>query len=214
MDQTREIPEEIAVNLAGQIIPMSFESVVASMANQLVSRSAIPPGLTYYGMFDLFKNDIERYLQFLFESNPDTIISLFDDTWPETFFEWKTESNKPYCKDLIVTFPDGSEWSIRALDIASIRAEKLLNSDSATAQEFLQERDFLLDNEENLLKWVEENLTWEEVCQHAEEIKRPQPEMDYEAAWKSAPKIMKAWEEDMFVLGWPFDPSEDESDED
>jgi hypothetical protein len=204
VDRASSTPKIVSVLLAGRILEMSFDSVLASMATQLVSRSAIPPGLTYYGTFQLYQSDIEQYLIEMFAAKPDHQVDLFNGSWVEQFFAWKSEKNKPFCKDLVVTFPDGSEWNLRAIDVATLRAEKLFDEkEDVSPEEFMQARDKSLEDDEDLLIWASTYLTWEDVAPYAEETRRPQPETDYSSAWQTAPKRMQPWDDGSYVLGWP-----------
>jgi hypothetical protein len=204
VDRANATPKIVSVVLAGRILEMPFDSVLASMANQLASRSAIPPGLTYYDTFQLYKSDIEQYLLEMFAANPDYQVDLFDSSWVKQFFAWKSEKNKPFCKDIVVTFPDGSEWSLRAIDVATLRAEQLFDEkENVSPEEFLKERDRYLEDDESLLAWASTHLCWEDVSAYAEETRRPQPEMDYASAWQSAPKRIQPWDDGSYVLAWP-----------
>ena len=203
VDRSNAHPTVVPVVLAGRIMEMSFESVLASMATQLVARSPIPSGLTYYGTFQLYQSDLEQYLLELFAENTAYQVDLFNGLWGEEFFAGKAEKKKPFCKDLVVTFPDGSEWNLRAIDVATLRAEKIFeDKDDVSPEEFMRVRDKSLEEDEDLLTWVSANLTWEDVAPYAEETRRPQPETDYASAWQSAPKRMQPWDDGTCIIGW------------
>lgn len=200
--------------IAGRTLEMPIDTIAASMARQLVGRSSLPTGLTYYSTFKLYIPDIIEYLKESRHLDPQFSIDLFGDIWIDNFFDWKKEKNKPFCRDLVVTFPDGSEWSVRAVDIATLYAEKLLNDqEDSTNDTIFDLRDSFLENDEDLINWVNGNLEWDDVAPYAEEVKRPQPETNYSDAWQSSPKRMQPWEDADFVIGWLADPEDDNLDE-
>ena len=59
--------------------------------------------------------------------------------------------------------------------------------------------DPVLTSDEKLIEWVSE-LNWDEISHLAEEIKRPQPELDYSIEWKTANKEVKNWEKTINIL--------------
>ena len=58
----------------------------------------------------------------------------------------------------------------------------------------------MINDDDSLLKWIQENLTWNDISHFAEEIQRPQPEPDYNDEWKESLKIIKEWENTFSIL--------------
>ena len=89
---------------------------------------------------------------------------------------------------------DTEEKDIRLIDILSIKA----GSDEDSFE--IDIDDPLINDDDSLLKWIQENLTWNDISHFAEEIQRPQPEPDYNDEWKESTKIIKEWENTFSIL--------------
>lgn len=181
------------VKLGKSSYEIEMSSLIAVMANQIISSN---PSLGYdenYDIaFDVTKNEIYEYLKSLKTDEQDTI-DLFGN-WFDDFTNFQKQKNKPFCKDLIVEFSDKSQWSIRLIDILSIKAG--VEEDSFE----IDIDDPLINDDDLLLKWIQENLSWNDVAHFAEEIQRPQPEPDYNNEWKESFKIIKEWENTFSIL--------------
>ena len=55
-------------------------------------------------------------------------------------------------------------------------------------------------NDEKLLNEYIQSLTWEDVKHYAEELKRPQPEPNYEKEWADCTKTIVQWEDTIDIL--------------
>jgi hypothetical protein len=51
-----------------------------------------------------------------------------------------------------------------------------------------------------MIKWVEKYLKWDDIKDLAEEVKRPQPEIDYDAEWLKANKRVQEWENPISII--------------
>lgn len=196
MELERVEPEELIyykVKLGKLTYEISQESLIAVMANQIIStNSSINQDTNLEMAFDITKNEVHDYLRNI---KPDEhfVIDLFDN-WFDDFSAYQRAKNKPFCKDLIVEFSDKSQWSIRLIDIFSLRS----GSEQDTFE--IELDDPLLNDDDLMLKWVQENLSWNDLAHFAEEIQRPQPEPDYNNEWKDAFKIIKEWENSFSIL--------------
>jgi hypothetical protein len=72
--------------------------------------------------------------------------------------------------------------------------------------------DDLLKNDEEFIEWVS-NLAWDDIKHLADEIKRPQPEPDYENEWQSTQKSIVKWEESFSIFDF-FEINDTMSEED
>ena len=181
------------VKLGKLTYEIELSSLIAVMANQIISSNpALSHEENYDIAFEVTKNEIFDYLKSLDTEEKDTI-DLFDN-WFYDFTTFQKQKNKPFCKDLIIEFSDKSKWSIRLIDILSIKA----GSDEDSFE--IDIDDPLINDDDSLLKWIQENLTWNDISHFAEEIQRPQPEPDYNDEWKESLKIIKEWENTFSIL--------------
>ncbi len=192
---------------------MPFDSVSASLTHQVLSKNARRfEGEHYYMLFESTVIEIKEYLKYKIEEDPKYTLNLFGE-WMNDFIEYQKEKSKPFSKDLIVSFSDGSEWSLKAIDIYAL-AE---NIDIASPSEeiTIDRSNPLFIDEEYMLKWVSENLTWEQVEEIADQVKRPQNSPDYNAEWKNADKRIEHWENPLTVIEMiALDSEEMDDDED
>ncbi len=208
-----EYPEAVKVYLNRKKISMPFDSVSASLTHQVLSKNARRfEGEHYYMLFESTVIEIKEYLKYKIEEDPKYTLNLFGE-WMNDFIEYQKEKSKPFSKDLIVSFSDGSEWSLKAIDIYAL-AE---NIDIASPSEeiTIDRSNPLFIDEEYMLKWVSENLTWEQVEEIADQVKRPQNSPDYNAEWKNADKRIEHWENPLTVIEMiALDSEEMDDDED
>ena len=208
-----EYPEAVKVYLNRKKISMPFDSVSASLTHQVLSKNARRfEGEHYYMLFESTVIEIKEYLKYKIEEDPKYTLNLFGE-WMNDFIEYQKEKSKPFSKDLIVSFSDGSEWSLKAIDIYAL-AE---NIDIASPSEeiTIDRSNPLFTDEEYMLKWVSENLTWEQVEEIADQVKRPQNSPDYNAEWKNADKRIEHWENPLTVIEMiALDSEEMDDDED
>ncbi len=208
-----EYPEAVKVYLNRKKISMPFDSVSASLTHQVLSKNARRfEGEHYYMLFESTVIEIKEYLKYKIEEDSKYTLNLFGE-WMNDFIEYQKEKSKPFSKDLIVSFSDGSEWSLKAIDIYAL-AE---NIDIASPSEeiTIDRSNPLFIDEEYMLKWVSENLTWEQVEEIADQVKRPQNSPDYNAEWKNADKRIEHWENPLTVIEMiALDSEEMDDDED
>lgn len=186
----QELPEYFSVKLGTLEHEMNTESLVVSMTHQFVSKNTSYHDIENYdAVFTVTKSEIEDYL--LFKSlSGDNFIDIFGD-WILDFREFHQKKNEPLCRDIQFAFSDQSEWSIKIIDLLSIKSKD---------QEYIINfKDPVVFDDELLNAWIE-TLTWDDVKHYAEEIKRPQPEPDYETEWKNCTKKIIQWEDTIDIL--------------
>ena len=59
--------------------------------------------------------------------------------------------------------------------------------------------DEILQNDDNFLEWVN-SLEWNDIKHLADEIRRPQPEPEYENEWKMSQKNLVKWEDNFNIF--------------
>jgi len=189
------VPNQFKVSIGSKCMLMPIDSIVASMANQLATKIANNnPSMQFSDLYNIYYNEVSDFVSDFYHKNPDAVLNLFDEEWEEAYHHFKFEQNTPYFKDLIVTFPDGSEWSVRLMEIACLYAEKVCGlKEDEISDDFFKIRDDSLQNPDMLLEWASENISWDEIQDMVEEIKRPQPELNYASYWKASPKRIETW---------------------
>lgn len=203
------LPETIEVALCGKALQLPAQIVTDSMVRQL-AKHAVQLSLPQDEILDMFQEDVEQFLKQHLAEFPDRPFPLFEEKWEDDFFAHKALENRHLCQDVIVEFPDGSQWKLRALDLSLLRAEHLLGPDEEDTDKYTAERDLALKDPQILINWISENLTWEDISLYAEEIRRPQPELDYAAFWPRAPKRLQPWDNSVLLLAKQLGSPEEE----
>ena len=205
---SRVLPDYFEVKIGSSIFELETDTLLTSMTHQYLSRNpSIDETANYEVIFEISKSELKS---FLFEKvkNDEYFIDLFG-TWIDQFKIYHEKRNEPLSRDVEFGFSDGSKWVIKILDLMSLRT----SSDSEFIINF---DDDILTNDEKFLDWVQ-NLEWNDIKHLADEIKRPQPEPDYEKEWKSANKSIVKWEESFSIFDFfEIDDtmSEEDSDDD
>lgn len=208
-----ELPDTIEVSLCGKTLRLPTQVVTDSMVKHLAKR-AVSMSVPYDDMLNMFENDVAFFLSQQLAEKPSHPFPLFDEQWEEDFFAYKAQENKHLCQDVIVEFPDGSRWKLRALDLALLRAEHLLGPDQENSEAYTQERDVALKDPKILLEWISTNISWDDIGLYAEEIRRPQPEMNYADHWAEAAKTLEPWDDAILLLATKMSLSEESDEED
>ena len=206
-----ECPEQIKVLFNKLKVDMPFDSVISSLAHQILSKNAFRfEGEQYYYFYETTVIEVREYLLEKLKQNSRFVVNLFGD-WTEDFLSYQAEKSKPFSKDLIVTFSDQSEWSIKLIDLVALLED--LDRDNDTDEIIIDTKHPLLEDENALIKWASDNLDWNLLGEMAEEVKRPQPEPDYLSEWKNASKKIVAWEDKVNMFDIISLTSADESDD-
>lgn len=186
-----DLPEYLEVNIGSSSFDLESESLVVSMTHQFINKSNVFANIENYDLlFEVTKDELLEYLFHKIELGEKSF-NLFGD-WQEDFKIFHSKRNEPFCRDIVFNFTDGSEWAIKIIEIATLRVPE-------NSEHIINFSDPILLDDKKLLKWVQ-SLKWEDVKELAEEMKRPQPEPDYEAEWKKAKKTIKKWDNDLTIL--------------
>ena len=205
-------PETIKVHLNRSKISLPFNSVCASLTHQILSKNAKRfEGEHYYMLFESTVIEIKEYLKNKVEDNSKFAINLFGE-WMNDFIEYQKEKSRPFSKDVIVSFSDGSEWSFKTIDLFAL-AENV-DMENLTAEVVIDKNNPLLTDEDYMLKWISENLSWDDIEELADRVKKPDVVPDYAGEWKNADKRVEAWENTLSVIEMIALDSEEMDDED
>jgi hypothetical protein len=206
-----ECPEQVKVTFNKLKVDMPFDSVISSLAHQILSKNAFKfEGEQYYYFYETTVIEVREYILEKLKQNSKFVVNLFGD-WTQDFLDYQAEKSKPFSKDMIVTFSDQSEWSIKLIDLIALLED--LDRDRDTDEIVIDTKHPLLENEDALIKWASDNLDWNLLGDLAEEVKRPQPEPDYLSEWKNASKKIVAWEDKVNMFDIISLTSADESDD-
>ena len=193
---------------------MDFNQVSASMTHQLLNKNARGVDSDhFYMLFETTLIEIKEYLADKASADTNFFANLFGE-WFQDFFTYQNEKSKPFSKDVIVTFSDGSEWAVKALDILALAQN--FDVKRKSKEIVIDAKDPLLVNDKAMIKWVEKYLKWDDIKDLAEEVKRPQPEIDYDAEWLKANKRVQEWENPISIIEMialesePLDEEEDD----
>ena len=207
-----EYPETVKVHLNRSKIALPFDSVSASLTHQILSKNARRfEGEHYYMLFESTVIEVKEYLKSKIEEDSKFAVNLFGE-WMNDFIGYQKEKSRPFSKDVIVSFSDGSEWSLKAIDIYALAEEVDLSN--PTAEVVIDKNNPLLTDEDYMLKWVSDNLTWDNLEEIADRVKKPDVTPDYASEWKDAEKRIEAWENTLSVIEMITLDSEEMDDED
>jgi hypothetical protein len=186
----QELPEFFQVKLGNLEYEMNTESLSVSMTHQFVSKNTSHHDIENYdAVFTVTKTEIEDYL--LHKSAlGENFIDIFGE-WIFDFREYHQKKNEPLCRDIHFTFSDQSEWTIKFIDLLSLKSKD---------EEYIINFKDPIVNDEKLLHEFIDSLSWDDVKHYAEEIKRPQPEPEYDKEWKNCTKVIIQWEETIDIL--------------
>ena len=162
-------------------------------------------------LFESTVIEIKEYLKNKVEDNSKFAINLFGE-WMNDFIEYQKEKSRPFSKDVIVSFSDGSEWSFKTIDLFAL-AENV-DMENPTAEVVIDKNNPLLTDEDYMLKWISENLSWDDIEELADRVKKPDVVPDYAGEWKNADKRVEAWENTLSVIEMIALDSEEMDDED
>lgn len=204
----RVLPDYFEVKVGSSIFELDTDTLLTSMSHQYLSRNVnLDESTNYDIIFGVTKTEIKS---FLYEKakNEETFIDLFGP-WFEEFRTYQNKRNEPLSRDVEFEFSDKSKWIIKVLDLMTLRS----NEDSEFSINFDDE---ILQNDDNFLEWVN-SLEWNDIKHLADEIRRPQPEPEYEKEWKMSQKNLVKWEDNFNIFDFfEIDDtmSEEDSDDD
>ena len=204
----RVLPDYFEVKVGSSIFELDTDTLLTSMSHQYLSRNVnLDESTNYDIIFGVTKTEIKSFLCEK-AKNEETFIDLFGP-WFEEFRTYQNKRNEPLSRDVEFEFSDKSKWIIKVLDLMTLRS----NEDSEFSINFDDE---ILQNDENFLEWVN-SLEWNDIKHLADEIRRPQPEPEYENEWKMSQKNLVKWEDNFNIFDFfEIDDtmSEEDSDDD
>ncbi len=208
-----EIPERIPVVIGKNIFHMESESLIASLVHQTIHKNNLLYNSDDFSMiFDVTKIEITNFLKKKLSQE----FEAFDffDNWMSDFDEYQLNKNKLFCKDLIITFPDKLQFSVKFLDVLSLR-NAMLDRD----ENDVDDDDPILQDPQLILNWIDENLTWEQLSPYAEYVKTDRQENTRNKNFPKATKKIIEWERQLSIFdfiskGDMIISNEDDDDED
>ena len=187
------LPEHITVKIGKNKFQISSDYLLSSMVQQVIHKNNALYNSDDFMIFDVTKIEVTNFL----ESLPETDLEEFDllGDWLEKFDEFQVNKNKVFCKDLIVEFSDKTRWMLKFIDIMTIK-----NQLDGVDEDLIDPKDELLADEETFLNFVNEKLTWKDVCEHAELIKSDEQDEQFESEWKTAKKEILPWDKNLSIF--------------
>jgi len=194
MTSNVDIPERIPVIIGKNVFHMESESLIASLVHQTIHKNNLLYNSDDFAMiFDVTKIEITNFLKK--KLSQDFEAFDFFDNWMSEFDEYQLSKNKLFCKDLLITFPDKIQFSVKFLDILSLRNAMLDRDDND-----IDDDDPVLQNPELILDWIEENLTWEQLSPYAEYVKTDRQENTRNKNFPKATKKVVDWERQLSIF--------------
>jgi len=184
---TENLPSYFEVKIGNSKFEMMTESLITTLCHQYLNKYQNVYNFDHYEViFDSVKSELQKFLENIAGRDFKEIDLL--GNWAEEFQLFQQQKNQHLCKDFVVEFSDSSKWSIKLLDLLSIKYDDDIDED-----------DPLLHDEKLLLKWIN-TLAWTDIEPYAEEIQRPQPSPDYAKEFKRAKKEIISWEKTINLL--------------
>ncbi len=192
--KSNPLPESTKIKIGKSIFDIDMDVLLSSMTHQVIHKNnSLYNSEDFNLIFEITRAEVTNFLESYFDSEAD-YFDIFED-WVSHFDEYQKNKNKLFCKDLIITFPDKSKWQIRVLDILTLR-NRLLGNDTSEVD---MDDELLLDDEK-LILWIEDNLTWTELSEYAEYIKEPRQENTRNKNFMKANKVIKLWSKQLSIF--------------
>jgi hypothetical protein len=189
-----ELPERIPVIIGKNIFHMESESLIASLVHQTIHKNNLLYNSDDFAMiFDVTKIEISNFLRK--KLTPEFEAFDFFDNWMSEFDEFQIKKNKTFCKDLIITFPDKLQFTVKLLDVISLR-NVILDKD----ENDVDDDDPILNDPQLLLDWIDENLDWEQLSPYAEYVKTDRQENTRNKNFIKATKKIVEWERQLSIF--------------
>jgi hypothetical protein len=182
------LPTYFEVKIGNSKFDMMTESLITTLCHQYLNKNQNIYNFDHYEViFISVKLELQKFINSLVEKDIKELDILGD--WIEQFQEFQQDKNQYLCKDFVVEFSDKSKWSIKLLDLLSLKYN----------DEEIDDDDPFVKNEKLILNWVK-TLNWNDLEMYADEIQRPQPEPDYAKEFKRAKKEIISWEKTINLL--------------
>lgn len=188
------LPEYVNIQIGKNKFEIGSEYLISSMVQQVIHKNnSLYNSDDFMMVFDVTKIEVTNFLETLSEEELKNFDLLGD--WIEKFDEFQVNKNKVFCKDLIVEFSDKTRWILKFIDIMTIK-----NQLDGLDEDLIDPKDELLADEETFLNFVNEKLTWRDVCEHAELIKSDEQDEQFESEWKTAKKEIIPWDKNLSIF--------------
>jgi len=188
------LPEHITVKIGKNIFQIGIEYLISSMVQQVIHKNnSLYTSDDFMMVFDVTKIEVTNFLESLSENELEEFDLLGD--WLDTFDVFQVNKNKVFCKDLIVEFSDKTRWMLKFIDIMTIK-----NQLEGVDEDLIDPKDELLSDEQSFLDFVNEKLTWKDVCEYAELIKSDEQDEQFEIEWKTAKKEILPWDKNLSIF--------------
>ena len=192
--KNKPLPESTKIKIGKNIFDIDIDVLLTSMTHQVIHKNNSLYNSDDFGLiFEITKTEVTNFLESYFDDEAE-YFDIFSD-WVKLFDEYQQNKNKLFCKDLIITFPDKTKWQVRVLDILSIR-NRLSGSESTE----VDLDDELLLDDEKLILWIEDNLTWDDISDYAEYIKETRQENTRNKNFIKANKVVKLWAKQLSIF--------------
>jgi hypothetical protein len=198
------IPEFVKIKIGNSIFDLAYDSLIASMTHQYLSNHhTMREDADYDLIFEVTKELISDFVKDNIDKKE--YIDILGDWVPE-FVVYHNEKNKPLCKDINITFKNGSIWQIKLLDLLAHKYDVNNDSESDEDDFEIDYNDSLLKDDNEIIQYLE-NLSWNDIQEIAEEIQQPQPEPNYNELYETSEKTVISWEKNISLLDF-FDISD------
>jgi hypothetical protein len=194
MTSSVELPDSIPVKLGNSVVKMDTDALLTSMTHQTIHKNSLLYNSDDFIMiFDVTKIELTKFL--LKKIDKDFELFDFFDDWMEEFDNYQLSKNKLFCKDLIITFPDNLQFCVKFLDVLTLR-NLMLGRD----ENDLMEDDPVLNDENLVIQWVEENLSWDDLSPYAEFVKTTRQENARVRNFSKAKKKIVEWDKKLSIF--------------
>ncbi len=192
--KSNPLPESTKIKIGKSIFDIDMDVLLSSMTHQVIHKNnSLYNSEDFNLIFEITRAEVTNFLESYYDAEAD-YFDIFED-WVSHFDEYQKNKNKLFCKDLIITFPDKSKWQIRVLDVLSLRNRQMGNDSAEVDLD-----DELLLDDEKLILWIEDNLTWTELTEYAEYIKEPRQESTRNKNFMKANKVIKLWSKQLSIF--------------
>lgn len=190
----KPLPESTKVKIGKSVFDVDIDVLLSSMTHQVIHKNnSLYNSDDFNLIFEITRSEITNFLESHFDEDAE-YFDLFED-WVARFDEYQQNKNKLFCKDLIISFPDKTKWQIRILDVLTLRNRLAGNESSEVDLD-----DELLLDDEKLLSWIDENLTWEDLSEYAEYLKETRQEKTRNKNFSKATKTIKLWSKQLSIF--------------
>ena len=209
----KTLPESTKVKIGKSVFDIDIDVLLSSMTHQIIHKNnSLYNSDDFNLIFEITRSEVTNFLESHFDEDAE-YFDLFED-WVKRFDEFQTNKNKLFCKDLIISFPDKTKWQVRILDVLTLRNRLSGNESSEVDLD-----DELLLDDEKLLAWINENLSWEDLTEYAEFVKETRQENTRNKNFAKATKSIRLWTKqlsifDFIQVGDMIIRDEDDDDED